>query len=110
MRILSQKAAENGIRRIVSIQLKIGRLRGLDVRQVRGCFELFAEGTAAEGARLDIDEVGVEALCRTCGQIWQVEGYRMECPSCGAGNAEIRSGRELYIETFEGERSSEPTL
>jgi hydrogenase nickel incorporation protein HypA/HybF len=106
MRILKRKASQNGINRIVSIVLRIGRLRGLDPRQIRGCFEMFAEGTIAEGAQLIIDEILVEACCRDCGQVWQVPGYRFECPCCGGANADVTKGRELYIDTFEGQRSS----
>jgi len=106
MRILTQKASENRIDRIGSVRLKIGRLRGLDARQIRGCFEIFAEGTIAEGARLIIDEIPVEARCRACDQVWDVPGYRFQCPSCGGTDASIMTGRELYIETFEGQCAS----
>ncbi|SJZ53411.1 hydrogenase maturation nickel metallochaperone HypA [Consotaella salsifontis] len=105
IRILRDKARENNIGRISVVRLKIGRLRGIDIRQIRGCFELFAEGTLAEGARLDIDEIPVSARCRRCETVWVTQNYRLECPSCQAGDAEIIAGRELYIETFEGERT-----
>ncbi|TBW36632.1 hydrogenase maturation nickel metallochaperone HypA [Siculibacillus lacustris] len=104
MRILTERAAAAEIERIVSVRLKIGRLRGLDSRQIRGAFELFAEGTPAEGARLDIDEVAIEAVCLTCGTVYTVPGWRFECPSCGGNDADTRTGRELHVESFEGTR------
>jgi hydrogenase nickel incorporation protein HypA/HybF len=107
MRILTAKAREHGIARIVCVRLRIGRLRGLDVRQVRGCFEIFAEATAAEGARLEIEEVGVEARCRACGQTYGVPRFQFECPACGSGDAEVIKGRELELESFDGHRASE---
>ena len=58
MRILTEHAKQNGVDRVVAVKLKIGRLRGIDSRQIRLAFEIFAEGTLAEGARLDIDDVG----------------------------------------------------
>jgi hydrogenase nickel incorporation protein HypA/HybF len=102
--ILVARAAEHGIDRIELVRLKIGRLRGLDSRQIRGAFELFAEGTIAEGARLDIDEVAAEAHCLACGTIWELQGYRFECPSCGGSDADVVKGRELYVESFDGRR------
>ncbi len=107
MRILMRKAAENSVGQIVSVRLKIGRLRGLDLRQIRGCFEMFAEGTIADGADLAIDEIPVEACCRECGRVWEVPGYRLGCPCCGGTDADITKGRELYIETFEA-RPAQP--
>lgn len=104
MSILLAQAAEHGIGHIDVVRLKIGRLRGLDSRLIRSGFEMFAEGTIAEGARLDIDEVAVEARCHACGAIWAVQHYRFECPACGGNNAEVLKGRELYIESLDGHR------
>jgi hydrogenase nickel incorporation protein HypA/HybF len=107
MRILAAKARENGITRIVSVRLKLGRLRGLDVRQIRGCFEIFAEATVAEGARLDIEEVVVEARCRTCHAVYEVPRFRFECPACGGEDADVIKGGELEIVSFDGHRADE---
>jgi hydrogenase nickel incorporation protein HypA/HybF len=109
MRILKAKAREHGITRIVSVRLRIGRLRGLDARQIRWCFELFAEATAAQGARLDIEEVGVEARCRVCGYTYEVQRFQFECPACGNGDADVLKGRELEIESFDGHRTGGDT-
>ena len=107
MRILTAKALEHGIARIVSVRLRIGRLRGLDARQIRGCFEIFAETTAAEGARLEIEEVGVEARCQACGQVYEVPRFQFGCPACGSEDADVLKGRELEIESFDGHRADE---
>jgi hydrogenase nickel incorporation protein HypA/HybF len=104
MRILRDHARQNGVERILSVRLKVGRLRGLDVRQLRGCFEIFAEGTVADGARLDIDEVQVRARCAKCGCEYDVPRYRFDCPDCGSPDADVLAGRELYIESFEAAR------
>lgn len=101
MRILNEYARKNAVERISRIRLKIGLLRGLDVRQIRGCFELFAEGTAAEGADLLIEEIAVTARCRGCGGTYRVERYHFECPACGSNDGEVLTGRELYIESFD---------
>jgi hydrogenase nickel incorporation protein HypA/HybF len=105
--ILTATAAEHGIDRIAVVRLKIGRLRGLDSRQIRGAFEIFAQGTIAEGARLDIDEVPAQAHCHACGTVWELPDYRFECPSCGGNDADVAKGRELYIESFDGGRADE---
>ncbi|SCM78313.1 putative hydrogenase nickel incorporation protein HypA 2 [uncultured Pleomorphomonas sp.] len=105
MRILTEHARQNGVDRVVAVRLKIGKLRGIDSRQIRLAFEIFAEGTLAEGARLDIDEVGVTAKCRTCGSVFEVEKYRFVCSGCGGSDADVLTGRELYIESFEAAKT-----
>jgi len=102
--ILEERAKAHGIARITRIRLKIGRLRGLETRQLRAAFEVLAEGAIAEGAPLDIEEVAARARCNACGTEWGLPDYRFECPKCQSADAEILAGRELHIESFDGER------
>lgn len=102
--ILEDRAKAHGVARILRIRLKIGRLRGLDSRQLRLAFEALAEGSLAEGAAFDVDEIAAKARCRSCGAVWRAADYRFSCPDCATADAEILEGRELYIESFDGER------
>ncbi|ABC21729.1 hydrogenase maturation nickel metallochaperone HypA [Rhodospirillum rubrum] len=102
MGILTSHAKANAIARITSVHVVIGRLRGLDRRQIAGCFEILAEGTLAEGARLDIEEIGIEGRCRDCGQTFAVPGFQIQCPTCSSVAVDLLSGQELHIKTFEG--------
>jgi hydrogenase nickel incorporation protein HypA/HybF len=104
LNILTRQAAEHGIVAITEVRLKVGRLRGLDTRQLRAAFETFAEGGPAEGARLAVDEVGITARCRACGTEFAVEGWRFVCPTCEGTDAETLTGRELHVESFDGTR------
>ena len=104
LKILEERAAAHGIARVVRVRLKIGRLRGVEIRQLRAAFEVLAEGSIAEGAPLDVEEVAAEARCRACGTEWRLKGYRFECPTCRSADGEILAGRELHIESFDGER------
>lgn len=102
MGILTREAERAGVARVTSVAMQVGVLRGLDARQLRGCFELFAEGTVVEGARLEIEEITIEGRCRHCAHVWMVERYRLRCPQCGGGDVETLRGRELRIVSFDG--------
>ncbi len=106
LRILEDQAKAHGIGRISRVRLTIGRLRGLEPRQLAAAFAVLAEGTLAEGAPLDINEVAARARCRGCGTTWTLAGYLFDCPACGAADAEILEGRELFVESFDGEREA----
>jgi hydrogenase nickel incorporation protein HypA/HybF len=101
MRILEQKAARHGVARICSVLLKVGRLRAVEPQQLSACFEMFAEGTVADGAELVIDVIGVRGRCRACATEFDVPYYRFECPTCAGSDIEVIQGQELYIESFE---------
>ena len=102
--ILQDRAKAHGIARISRVRVKVGRLRGLDARQLRLAFEALAEDSLAAGAALDVEEIVAKARCRACGAVWQAEDFRFDCPKCASADAEILGGRELFIESFDGER------
>ena len=102
--ILQDQAKGHGIARISRVRVKVGRLRGIDARQLRLAFEALAEGGLADQAMLDVEEIAVKARCRACGALWRAPDYRFDCPECAAADAEIFEGRELFIESFDGER------
>lgn len=104
--ILERSASAESIARITSVRIKVGRLRGLDARQLVGAFEVMAEGTRAEGARLEIDEVPVSARCPACAVTFETKGWNLACPSCGSTETEIVAGRELHVEDFQGTRET----
>jgi hydrogenase nickel incorporation protein HypA/HybF len=110
MRILEKQAAQHGASRIVRVTVKVGRLRAVEPQQLAACFEMFAEGTVAEGAQLVVDEVAVRARCKGCGAEFEVPRYRFECPTCTGGDVDVIAGQELYIESFEAgnEPSADP--
>jgi hydrogenase nickel incorporation protein HypA/HybF len=101
MRILEQKAAQHGVARISRVLLKVGRLCAVEPQQLVACFEMFAEGTVAEGAELVIGVIGVRGRCRQCTTEFDVPRYRFECASCGGNDIEVIQGQEMYIESFE---------
>jgi len=103
--ILQDQTKAHGIARITRIRVKVGRLRGIDARQLRLAFEALAEGGLADGAALDVEEIAAKARCRACGAVWQAPDYRFQCPECAAADSEILEGRELFIESFDGERA-----
>ena len=55
LRVALQAAKGQGTRRITVIALKVGRLYATD--QLRDLFVIVAQGTIAEGARLEVETV-----------------------------------------------------
>ena len=101
MRILEERAAAHKVEHIARVRLKVGRLRAVEPKQLRACFEMFSEGTLADQAELVIDEVPVCARCKACGHEFEVPRFRFECPACTSGDVGVIAGQELYIESFE---------
>lgn len=64
-------------------------------------FDLHARGTAAEGARLELELVHVRAKCRGCGEIYLPEHHVLICPRCSGTEAEELGETGLKIESIE---------
>lgn len=101
MRILERHAARHGVVAVRRVNVKVGRLRAVEPAQLAACFELFAEGTVAEGAKLAVQELPVRARCRACGREFEVARYRFACPGCRGDDVVVTQGQELYMESFE---------
>ena len=100
IRTLTREADLRGFTHISRVELEVGVLRGLDVRQLEGCFDLFVDEDLLRGAKLEISEIPVDATCRACGTSWTSLKLRMSCPTCG-GYPELTGGRSLQIASFD---------
>src|SRR5262245_23492594 len=95
---LAMEQAPTG--RITRIVLEIGKLSAVLPDAVRFCFDLCSEGTAAEGAVLDIVEVPGRAQCRRCNNEVELERPFGRCP-CGCSDLDWLAGEELRVTKVE---------
>jgi hydrogenase nickel incorporation protein HypA/HybF len=89
-----------GETRVTAVHLIIGRMSGVDVSAVRFCFDLVAEGSPVEGARLEISESAGSARCRRCGAEFPVDDLLLVC-RCGSADVELCRGAELTVRAVE---------
>ena len=85
--------------RVTCVCLEIGALSGVVADSLRFCFDLATEGTALEGARLEITEPAARCRCRACGGEFSPDGGSAPialCP-CGSADVAVLSGEELRI-------------
>ena len=95
-----EEAAERAgdVTAVRSVRLQVGELAGVVPDALSFCFELACAGTVLEGAELITDPVPGRARCVPCAREWRVGmPPRLSCPRCGAGAADLLTGRELQI-------------
>ena len=91
-----------GQRRIIGLCLEIGALSGVVSDSVRFCFDIVAQGTALEGARLNIVEPPGRGCCRECGADFELDDLIVLCP-CGSADVAVTAGRQLRVTSVEVE-------
>jgi len=91
-------------RRIEAIEIKVGHLRQVVPDALAFAFTLVSEGTNAQGAQLEMEEVPAAGTCRVCGAESTFDGFPLACTGCGSLDVELVRGEELLVDalTMEG--------
>ena len=81
------------------VRVEIGQLAAVLPDALRFCFEICAQGTAVEGAELEILETPGRAVCEGCGGTVALSSPFGRC-GCG-GILRIVAGDELRVKDME---------
>lgn len=99
-----KSAEQNNITRVEKITLVVGKLSMALPESLKFAFEALTDEELFAGAALEIEERDIVCLCEDCGSQFNVdEDCSFECSHCGGKQVRIVSGRELYIDSYEGE-------
>jgi hydrogenase nickel incorporation protein HypA/HybF len=95
--IVAEQAAGRKVKRVT---LEIGKLAAVMPDAIRFCFDVVAQGSALDGAALDIVEIPGRARCLDCdGEVMLMEVFG-RC-TCGSRRLERLAGEELNIKSME---------
>lgn len=92
-------------RRITGVGVKVGALRQVVPDSLSFSFELLVQGTAAEGALLEIEGVEAAGRCGRCGAESRINAFPLHCEHCGELGLEVIRGEELRVEWVEVEET-----
>jgi hydrogenase nickel incorporation protein HypA/HybF len=92
-------------RRVRRITLELGELSGILADAVAFCFDAVAQGTAVEGAVLDIRRIEARARCAACEAEFDTPTLLTPC-RCGCRNLVRLQGEELKIKSMELEEAA----
>lgn len=98
LEIVSGQCRKSGYSRIESIHLKIGRASAIMTDALIFAFDAMKEGSLAEEAVLQIEEVPLSGHCDDCKNTFTTEQeYILSCPCCGGSSFHMTAGRELDV-------------
>jgi hydrogenase nickel incorporation protein HypA/HybF len=80
-----------------NIRLRVGPFAGVVADSLKFCFDVISVDAGMTNAALQIEQTPLAASCRDCENKSVVKNFVFLCPSCGGGNLEIISGKELEI-------------
>lgn len=88
-------------RRVTRARVRVGALHRVAPPAMEQAFALAAEGTAAEGAELDLVIVPAEISCAACGHAGTSDDPIRLCPECGSADVALAGGDDLILESIE---------
>jgi hydrogenase nickel incorporation protein HypA/HybF len=95
------KARENQASKISFINLVIGDLSSFVDDCIQFNFQILARDTMAEKAKLFIQRVPVELVCKSCSCSFTPHSQPWRCPQCQGMDFDITKGNEFYLDSIE---------
>ena len=92
-------------RRVRRVTLDVGRFAGVVPEALAFCFDVVAQGTLLDGARLDINEIAGRCRCLDCGTEFETATLYQPC-GCGSRHVQRLEGDELKIREMELEEAA----
>jgi hydrogenase nickel incorporation protein HypA/HybF len=94
-----ERAGQQG--RVLRLELRIGRLSGVNSDSIRFAFGLISPGTPLEGTDIAIEEPKAICNCYTCKARVEIDDLVVQCPLCASRDITIDGGRELLLQSIE---------
>jgi hydrogenase nickel incorporation protein HypA/HybF len=98
----SEEVERLGDVRVEALHLRLGPLSGVVKEALLFSFDIAAQGTPIEGARLEIDEVPLTVFCHRCEVERELPSpQHLRCPICDEPTPNVVRGRELELAALE---------
>jgi hydrogenase nickel incorporation protein HypA/HybF len=91
--IVSERAGKH---KVCRVKLEIGQLSAIMPDAIKFCFDVCADGTCLEGAKLEIQEIPGRAKCKECLAEMELALLAATC-NCGSRDLICIAGQELKI-------------
>ncbi len=95
LKIAFEYANKNQAKRITALNVAMSAAADESEDSLRFHFENLMRGTMADGAKIDIEIVPVQAHCIDCGNKFALESFGAICPKCNSARI-----RPLVIDEF----------
>lgn len=101
LEISLRNAEQAGAKKVLSINLVIGRLSSAVDDSIQFYWEMIAEGTIAQGATLHFERIPAEMRCLDCQHTFHPDDRAFACPNCQGIRVRIIKGDELRVDSID---------
>ena len=101
LRMAEEHAAKRGADRVLSIEVSVGELSGVEIELLETAWSLVRERSLCDGVDLGVTKTAARWACRSCEAPIE-RGGLLSCAACG-GPARLETGDELVLDRIEME-------
>jgi hydrogenase nickel incorporation protein HypA/HybF len=101
--IVLAAAGKENLCRVTKVSISIGRMVQIVPEIFDFAFREAVRGSVASDAELEIEMVEIGLKCRNCGSEFRPDENLCQCCACNSDDVEIIHGKELFIQSIEGE-------
>lgn len=101
VRLCEQNAMKQNAKEVLKIEIKVGRLSGVEAHYLQNAFDVYKTGTICENGELVINVQNVVIECEDCGFSGELSENDFTCPKCGMQNLKVIDGEDLHLMRLE---------
>ncbi|OGS23058.1 MAG: hypothetical protein A2252_08030 [Elusimicrobia bacterium RIFOXYA2_FULL_39_19] len=100
------EAKHNNLKKVTKVTVKLGEAGGVLEDLLRHSFiDHIFPGTIADKAKLVVIKEPLRSKCLNCGEEITADTITFDgCPKCKSKNIELVSGKDIYLESIEGDK------
>lgn len=99
--LCEQNAAKQGAKEVIKIEIKVGRLSGVEPHYLESAFDVYKNETICANAELVINLQNVVIECAECKFSGELSQNDFTCPKCQSQNLKVIDGEEMYLMRLE---------
>ena len=87
----------------LAAKISCGKLYAINGEALAFAFQAIARGTTCENVKLEIEHKPIEAKCKSCRAVFDVETNNGKCPECRGEAFELEPDAPLLLEEIDFE-------
>ncbi len=100
IQIAEDEAKAVNSKKIVSLNLHVGTMAGIEFFALDTALELAVKGTLLEKSKITVTKIQAIGKCTDCDNEFPINSVIDECPACNCLFINILSGKELKIKSI----------
>jgi len=101
--LCEENAKKESATKITKVEVKIGKLSGVEPYLLETAFETFKEKTICDGAEFVMHMQDIVIRCNECQKDFTLDKNEFTCPDCGSFDIETIDGDDMYLMRLEME-------